>query len=572
MNIDDESWKDDFIDACSHYNAREYEEALLKIDQVLSLEKNNPSARNLKAAILIESWNGDAKNKSKIFEAIDHIKIAMKTDPTNKKYYLKNMGNAYYDLATTDLSAKKILSEEIIQNFKTAKKCFQESLNVSETQPDVWINKGNTLDHLGRYFEALDCYDRAILLDPNHYNAWGCRGICCWRIAKVVENNEDKNKLFFDSIVYIGIELKQNPSFEIDNSIKKYVNDIIQRNQIKIDLEVILKEQLPKKKNKVVESFNLFIKQKASFEEFYFNFCDKYNLFLNTHFDCNNCECSTLDLIEVSFMTNTDDCKRPYEFFKRWYSLIDDYKTSRLYLSLSQYNHSDFSFLDKPRCEPDFSLNYLQNVEILKNAYLTAINIYDKVAFFLNDYEELGLDDSKVSFWGSNSIFKKTDILAKNNWDENLVALYSIENDLEKEELTRFAEIRNFIVHRYFVLHDTKRVENLTYPYDSSKVPLDNLEYHMDIHDFFEYSVYALRHIRNILFSVSFFVSKKEKQKRKGTEGRIGELEWTHNWEKNDELTEAANKLAQELKKPYDTLLSRLLDNLQKELKSNDSN
>ncbi|MBW2966616.1 tetratricopeptide repeat protein, partial [Candidatus Woesearchaeota archaeon] len=114
---------------------------------------------------------------------------------------------------------------KIVDNLEKAKSLFNESLQICEKQPDVWINKGNTLDHLGRHFEALYCYDRAILLDSSHFNSWGNRGLCCWRLSMLSENDEDRKKLFLDAMVYLAIELKNNPAFEIGESEKKIILD-----------------------------------------------------------------------------------------------------------------------------------------------------------------------------------------------------------------------------------------------------------------------------------------------------------------------------------------------------------
>ncbi len=540
-----------YDESLSHYERKEYDKALTKIDKILKADKNNIQARNAKASILIESWDGSIETKRQILEAIDHLNMAMKNDPENKMIYLKNKGNAFYELAISEFKESfDKLNPEIINNLEQAKSSFQESLEITENQPEVWINKGNTLDYLGRYLEAIECYDKAILLDNKHYNTWGNRGISCWRLSKLTEHEGDHaKKLFLDAMIYLAIELEMYPDFEIEDTKKELVRSFINKNKIQIDLETTLKEQMPKKRALLGESFNLFSEPEVDFKTFYYDFCEKHALFLNIHFDCNKCECSTLDLIKVGFLTSINDSKKPYELFKKWFALVDDYKTSRSLLALSQFRPKELLFLDKQRYEPDYSLNYLSNVELLKNAFLTAMNIYDKVAFFLNDYEELELSDESISFWGSNSIFNKTDILEKNEWQTDLVALDSIRKDLEKQEFKRLRLVRDYLVHRYFVLHDIVDVENLTYPFDSSETPLEHKEYHMDINEFFNLTIRTLRNIRNVLFSLAFFVSQKEKSKEKEVDGKIGEIPWTHDWEKDDELTKLADEYAEELEK-----------------------
>ena len=549
----DESW--------SHYERKEYDKALAKINEILKIDKNNIPARNTKASILIESWDGSIKTKSQISEAIDHLNIAMEIDPNNKTHYLLNKGNAFSKLAMSEFKESIKLNSVIIDHLEEAKRCFQGSLEINEDQPDVWINKGNTLDNLGRYLEAIECYDKAILLDNKHYNVWGNKGLSCWRLSKLTEHEGNQAKLFLDAMTYLAIELEMYPDLEIGDAKKELVRNFINKNEIQIDLEVILKEKMPKKRALHDESFNLYSEPEVDFKTFYYDFCEKHALFLNVHFDCNECECSTLDLIQVGFITSINEYQKPYELFKKWFALVDDYKTSRSLLTLSQFRPNDFLFLDKQRYEPDYSLNYLFNVELLKNAFLTAMNTYDKVAFFLNDYEELGLSDELVSFWGNRSILKNNRkyILKKNDWQTDLVALDSIRKDLEKQEFERWRLVRDYIVHRHFVLHNIVDVENLTYPYDSSETPLEHKEYHMDIDEFFNITIQALQNIRNVLFSLAFFVSQKEKSKKKEIDGKIGELHWTHNWEKDDELTKLADKYAEELKGSFNQMEKRLL-------------
>ena len=409
--------------------------------------------------------------------------------------------------------------------------------------------------------EAIECYDKAILLDNKHYNAWGNKGKSCWRLSRLTEHEGDQTKLLLDAMIYLAIELEMYPDFEIGDAKKELVRDFINKNKIQIDLEVMLKEKMPEKRALHDDYFNLHSEPEVDFKTFYYDFCKKHALFLNVHLDCNECERSTLDQIQIGFITSINEYQKPYELFKKWFALVDDYKTSRSLLTLSQFKPNDFLFLDKQRYEPDNSLNYLFNVELLKNAFLTAMNTYDKVAFFLNDYEELGLSDELISFWGTKSIFTSNGkyILDENNWQTDLVALDSIRKDLEKQEFERWRLVRDYLVHRCFVLHDIVDIENLTYPYDSSETPLEHKEYHMDIDEFFNITIQALQNIRNVLFSLAFFVSQKEKSKKKEIDGKIGELHWTQDWEKDDELTKLADKCAKDLKGSFNQMVNQIL-------------
>lgn len=540
MNKEDNELNKLFNDAVNHYTNRDYKSALKLVDKLLKIEKKHIQGRGLKACILSDSWDGSNTTKSQIMEAISHFDRLIEEDPANKWVYLGNKGNTFNNLAFAKLKENTgKLNKEIIDDLEKAKGYYQESLELDDDQPEIWINKGNVMDYLGRYLEAIECYDIAILKDERHYNAWGNRGISFWRLSELVDHEGDKILLLTDAMTYIGIELKLYPDFQIDESRKVVVKKFLQKSNIKIDLERTLKEWLPKKRSYTDSDFNLYNVSDKSFEEFYYSFCEKEGFFLNVHFDCNNCGHSSLDLLSFGIISNIDDHKTPYHFMKNLYNILDDYKAARFLLALSQYRHPDFLFLDKQRYEPDYSLNYIVNVELLKEAFIKTIGICDKIAFFLKDYEELvrsdgkDLDDSEISFWSGNSIFNKTDIIEneKNDYQIDLVAMDSIRKDLEKGEFNRLLNIRHYLVHRYFVLHDIIDVKKLTYPYDQHNELLEDLQYHEDINQFYKLSKKALRLVRNMLFSLYFFVNQKERKKKDGTNGFIPEMPWSSNWD-----------------------------------------
>jgi tetratricopeptide (TPR) repeat protein len=460
---------------------------------------------------------------------------------------------------------KGALNESIIRDLETAKDYYQESLEINANQPHVWINKGNIFQNLGRYFEAIECYDRAILLQNDHYNAWACRGLTCWRLSQIISDGEDRKLLFHHAMIYLAIEMMLHTDNQIGEDTRKFVNTYIERNQIKIDYPELVMERMPRKISLFDERFNVFSPNNDDFQVFYYEFCQEYRLFLNTHFDCIDCDLTTKDLLSVGFVAGINDAKRPYELMKRWYSLLDEYKTARFFLALSQYKHQDFTFLDKQRYEPDYSLNYIQNVETLKYTFRITMEIYSKIAFFLNYYDELGLSDDSVHFWGSNSIFNQRPIVKNNNWNRNTVAMDSIRRDLEKKELRKMVDVRNCIVHRYFILHDIVSVKDLTYPYDLNNTQIDNPDYHMDIHEFFNLTIRALRNVRDMLFSLSFYISEKESKKEEELGGNIPSLDWTVDFDQNPELAKIAHKLECEIVEAMKQCLEDIIQSLMSE-------
>lgn len=51
-------------------------------------------------------------------------------------------------------------------NFEDALAYFEQALLLSRNDPDVWNQKGAALRSLGRYDEALECFNKSLELDP----------------------------------------------------------------------------------------------------------------------------------------------------------------------------------------------------------------------------------------------------------------------------------------------------------------------------------------------------------------------------------------------------------------------
>ncbi len=48
---------------------------------------------------------------------------------------------------------------------------FEQALLLNQDDPDLWNNKGITLRSMGRYEEAMECFNRSLKIDPRDKNA-----------------------------------------------------------------------------------------------------------------------------------------------------------------------------------------------------------------------------------------------------------------------------------------------------------------------------------------------------------------------------------------------------------------
>lgn len=64
---------------------------------------------------------------------------------------------------------------------------------------NAWLNKGDTLNYLKKYEEALESFDKAIKIEPDNPKAWTYKGLTLILIEKTQEALECFNKsLEFD--------------------------------------------------------------------------------------------------------------------------------------------------------------------------------------------------------------------------------------------------------------------------------------------------------------------------------------------------------------------------------------
>ena len=55
--------------------------------------------------------------------------------------------------------------------FNDALGFFEQALLLNQNDPNLWNNKGIALRSLGRYEEAMECFNKSLEIDPRDKNA-----------------------------------------------------------------------------------------------------------------------------------------------------------------------------------------------------------------------------------------------------------------------------------------------------------------------------------------------------------------------------------------------------------------
>ena len=68
--------------------------------------------------------------------------------------------------------------------FEESIQCYDKALALDPRDAHIWYNRGYGLRELGRFEEAIRCYDKALALDPRYVNAWHNKGDCLDRLGR----------------------------------------------------------------------------------------------------------------------------------------------------------------------------------------------------------------------------------------------------------------------------------------------------------------------------------------------------------------------------------------------------
>lgn len=500
-----------------HNEAREkilscdFEKALLIINKIKTFGPT-PFVSYVVSGLLID-FGSIKQDKSIVEESVNLLKNDIGVIVKGKKYAhsaLYNLANGYYTLYFFKRLKNKYFPMFKKTEMELAKKYYFKALEYdfkdSMLQSQLWVNLGNCYDHLGRVFDALDCYDKALYYKPNHGMALGNKGMALYYYAALTPQYQPT--ILKEAYLLIQQALKLGVNREDIKGFKNYLK--------KIESFFPDKKFLVKKS----EYSGIQIKARSKFERFLVEFCLNNKLYLNICNFCQKCNNAIGDPESIGQMIVSLDKNKEGNYIKKdkylhlssyLNQIKQDYITARFLLILSRYKGKNLDFVDK-RVRLIDTLDYKCHniyVELVKASFTYFYNILDKIALLIKDYLKLDHKSEFVNFdnvWFDLTNRKKIkkDIISIQNF--NLNALFNMHLDLKKGPQQKLKINRNKLTHSFLNIYHSMGIIS---------------EKSMTEETLVEDTIVLARFVRNAIFYLIKFVFLEEAKKKEGLNKEI---------------------------------------------------
>lgn len=421
------------------------DDALLLIGELVDISQQLGSADGLKKAVSLAS---ELQQRP--------------LDPEHKGQLHYFLGNAWFNLHHlvnhTEAWETPAL-ERAILNFRTVLNKEEWIRALSKTRVcQINTNIANILSDTGRVVEAIELWEVALQLVPGYGMTIGSQGYGLFKYAFVVP--DAGHARFVMSFARACLAKAAELPLEHEDTRNFFIGRLT-------EAETILGDMVTPDSYKL----NASSLGRSERERQYRKWCLEHRLFLNPLNDLGEYSIGARDRMTLPSMV------RPINegpvFHGLFNQLKQEFTSARFFyydgLQVVRGHFADrgvyqLNTLDYP--------SYSLNVEKVKVAFRIAYSIFDKIAFFLNEYFKFGMPQRDVSFrgiWYMNGHKKKglrPEVQAMSNWP--LKALYWVSKDLS-ENRPEFAEamqpdskllanIRNHLEHKYLKLHEEEWV------------------------------------------------------------------------------------------------------------------
>lgn len=438
-------------------------------------------------------------------------------------YY--SMATVYSDFATfKGISAEKSIEKQLY--------CFRRSISLierDEYSDDIYkpyvlgfkrllyTNYANALDHCGRKIAAIEQYKKVLSIDSSFGMALGNLGRAYQHYANLEYDDGHRDIFHYFAYHYLNRAIESNDPgayFEAKTCFQALIDSY--------SPEYIEKVLIPDLQ------FNQYSYDNSE-ELNYRNWCVQHCLFLNTLNDLPISEsCFWADVIQLPDMI-VDIHAKPV-----FHGMFSQIKQEYIYTRFLYYSalsvETEPHYADKDtfiKTYTDYSL-YSIRIERLKTAFKTLYGLFDKMAYFIAHYFDLGIKEADISFrsiWQKSAGRGKKAYNYKNvlNPAENfaLASLYWISKDFfvkyensPNPELKRISDIRNSLEHRY------TKIYNIINEDDIIECG-DGLALYVSEEELYNTVLHMLKIIREAIINLSLCVNIAEYSKKEASKDKL---------------------------------------------------
>ncbi|MGX5746211.1 LA2681 family HEPN domain-containing protein [Bacillus toyonensis] len=342
--------------------------------------------------------------------------------------------------------------------------CLRKALALSEKLEEVepefkammLTNLANEISHVGRFVEAIDIWDSAEKnLGSSFPMAIGNMGLGLTTYANYHYDPGHAHFLRREAFYRLqyAVEHKELLHSEYAYTIFKQYKDRIQ--------EVYPDEFL---KNKELYKGNDYNPEEKEYREW----CLDNKLFLNPLNDVAKSSIADQDILGLPTIIVSKDQRYPV-FHSYFNQLKQEYVTARWFLYDSLKYEMHFSDSQVGIYDTLDSQMFGLSVQKLKIAFKSTYSIFDKIAYFLNEYYKIGIPKNFISFksiWYENLRANKLKVRKEIKFQKNgpLKGLYWLSKDLYykgdidyrnviEPDAQKLDEIRNHLEHKFLDIH-----------------------------------------------------------------------------------------------------------------------
>ncbi len=379
---------------------------------------------------------------------------------------------------------------------------------------NIYTNLANTFDTIGRFIEAIEYWQKTIELDSTFGMALGNLGIGLISYGSHLYDYGHKRIFINKACDYLKSGIKNLP---VNDYSAPVIKDF-QKHIAQIDTS-------DEKISKCKYLERIYPLGRSKNEREYRRWCLKHRLFLNPLNDLGEYSIAAQDIISVPNIITPLNIGPKYQGF---YNQMKQEFVSARYLFYEGTRNKNTHFSDRDVLlinTLDYPC-YCIAIEKVKMAFCTAYSIFDKVAFYINDYFNLNENQRNIYFrtiWLNKSEIRLNFKNKKNLplrglfWLSKDIFIYS--SDLEENirdsvepDAEDLYEIRNHLEHKYLKVHDIL-IENKTIGLS------DNLAFSIQRDEFEKKTLKLLKLVRNTLIYLTLSIHSEELERNKNKKG-----------------------------------------------------